>query len=81
MIVEDIETSSLFAGTPSLDVMAKAGVLAVQSMPMVSRTGELLGILTTQWNVPYSPKEQDLWRIDLLARQAADMLEQVRSVG
>ena len=53
----------------------------MQSMPMVSLTGELLGILTTQWNVPYSPNEQDLWRIDLLARQAADMLEQVRSVG
>lgn len=49
-------------------------------MPMVSRPGELLGILTTQWNVPYSPDDHDLWRIDLLARQAADMLEQVKSV-
>ena len=81
VIIEDVETSSLFVGTSSLDVMRKAGVRAVQSTPIVSRTGELLGILTTQWDVPYSPNEHDLWRIDLLARQAADMIEQTRSVG
>jgi PAS domain S-box-containing protein len=79
VIVEDVETSSLFVGTSSLDVMRKAGVRAVQSTPMVSRTGELLGILTTQWDVPYSPGEHALWRIDLLGRQAADMIEQERA--
>jgi PAS domain S-box-containing protein len=79
VIIEDIETSSLFVGTPSLDVMRTAGVRAVQSTPMVSRTGELLGILTTQWDVPYSPDEHVLWRIYLLAWQAADMIEQERS--
>ncbi|MGD0510792.1 MAG: GAF domain-containing protein, partial [Candidatus Micrarchaeaceae archaeon] len=79
VIIEDVETSSLFVGTPSLDVMRMAGVRSVQSTPMVSRTGELLGILTTQWDVPYSPDEHSLWRIDLLARQAADMIEQERS--
>ena len=81
VIVEDVEISSLFVGTPSLDVMRKAGVRAVQSTPIVSRIGELLGILTTQWDVPYSPNEHDLWRIDLLVRQAADMIEQTRSIG
>jgi PAS domain S-box-containing protein len=79
VIIEDVETSSLFAGTPSLDVMRKAGVRSVQSTPMVSHTGELLGILTTQWDVPYSPDEHDLWRIDLLARQAADMIDQAKT--
>ena len=81
IIVEDVETSSLFVGTSSLDVMRKAGVRAVQSTPIVSLTGALLGILTTQWDVPYSPNEHDLWRIDLLARQAADMIEQTLSVS
>ena len=80
VIIEDVETSSLFVGTPSLDMMHKAGVRAVQSTPIVSRTGELFGILTTQWDVPYSP-EHDLWRIDLLARQAADTIEQARSIS
>ncbi len=75
VVVHDVENSPLFAGTPSLMVMRQAGVRAVQSTPMVSRTGTLLGILTTQWGVPYSPGEHDLWRIDLLARQASDLIE------
>jgi PAS domain S-box-containing protein len=79
IVIEDVETSSMFVGTPSLTVMREAGVRAIQSTPILSRTGELLGILTTQWNFPYSPNEHDLWRLDLLARQAADMIEQARS--
>ena len=74
-VVSDVETSPLFAGTPSLAVLREAGVRAVQSTPMISRAGLLLGIITTQWGVPYTPTEQDLWRIDLLARQAADLIE------
>ena len=79
VVVEDVEASPLFIGTPSLPVLRNAGVRAVQSTPLVSRQGELLGILTTQWGVPYTPDEHDLWRIDLLARQAADMIEQARA--
>ncbi len=79
VVIPDVEASSLFAGTPSLAVLRGAGVRAVQSTPMISRTGVLLGILTTQWGVPYSPDEHDLWRIDLLVRQAADLIEYARA--
>ncbi|VVB94351.1 Methyl sulfide methyltransferase-associated sensor [uncultured archaeon] len=75
VIVPDVEKSPLFVGTPSLATLREAGVRAVQSTPMISRTGVLLGILTTQWCIPYSPDEHDLWRIDLLARQVADLIE------
>jgi PAS domain S-box-containing protein len=79
VIVPDVETSSLFVGTPSLEVLRKAGVRAVQSTPMISRTGTLVGILTTQWGVPYSPNEHDLWRVDLLMRQAVELIEYSRA--
>jgi PAS domain S-box-containing protein len=79
VVVSDVETSPLFAGTPSLAVLREAGVRAVQSTPMMSREGELVGILTTQWKVPYNPDEHDLWRIDLLARQAADLIVNSKS--
>ena len=78
VVVPDIETSPLFAGSPSLDMFRKAGVRAVQSTPILNRKGELVGVLTTQWENPHTPDEHDLWRIDLLARQAADLLEQAR---
>ena len=75
VVVPDVEASPLLVGTPSLAVLRAAGVRAVQSSPMVSRAGKLLGILTTHWGVPYTPNEHDLWRLDLLARQAADLIE------
>ncbi len=79
VVVEDVEASPLFAGTPSLPVLRAAGVRAVQSTPLICREGKLLGILTTHWGVPYVPDEHDLWRVDLLARQAADMIEHTRA--
>ena len=79
VVVPDVEASALFAGTPSLPVLRQAGVRAVQSTPMVSRAGALLGILTTQWDRPHLPDEHALWRIDLLSRQAADLIEQARA--
>ncbi len=79
VIVTDVESSPLLAGTPSLSILRNASVRAVQSTPLFSRRGELLGILTTQWSVPHVPDEHALWRIDLLARQASDMIEHARA--
>jgi PAS domain S-box-containing protein len=79
VMVPDVETSELFAGTESLAVLRTAGVRSVQSTPMVSRTGKPVGILSTHWRKPHSPDERDLWRIDLLVRQAADLIEMARA--
>ena len=81
VIVPDVEQSPLFAGTPSLPVLREAGVQAIQSTPLVSRTGAVLGNLTTHWSRPHTPRGEDLWRLDLLARQAADLIEDAKSQG
>jgi len=46
IFVEDIEKSPIFAGTPALDIMRGEGVRAVQSTPIVSRAGVIIGIST-----------------------------------
>ena len=79
VVVEDVETSPLLAGTPSLAVLRNASIRSVQSTPLINRRGKLLGMLTTQWSTPHVPDEHDLWRLDLLARQAADMIEQTQT--
>jgi len=76
IVVADVEKSPIFADTPSLPVLRTAHVRAVQSTPLRTRGGCLLGILTTHWAHPYTPDERDLWRLDLLARLAADFIEQ-----
>jgi PAS domain S-box-containing protein len=79
VIVPDVETSPTFAGTPSLAVMRAAGVRAVQSTPLETRSGRLLGILTTQWATPRAPDQHSLWRVDVLARQVSDVIEQAQA--
>ncbi len=79
VIVEDVASSEIFAGQPSLDVLMKAGVRAVISTPLMSSTGELLGIFSTHFGKPHRPDERELRLLDLLARQAADYLERKRA--
>ena len=75
VIVEDVGQSALFVGSPSLKVMKKAGVRAVQSTPLVSSAGNVLGVISTHFSNPRRPTEQESRLMDLLARQAADFLE------
>lgn len=51
-----------------------SGLVAVQSTPLVSRDGQLLGMLSTHWRRFHEPAERDLVQFDVLARQAADVL-------
>ena len=75
VIVEDVEQSPVFAGTPGLEIQLKAGVRALQSTPLVSRSGKPLGIFSTHYKKPHRPDERALRLLDLLARQAADAIE------
>ena len=76
VIVDDVLNSAIFVGTPALDVMAAAGARAVQSTPLVSRSGRILGMFSTHYRrAPQQPSERALRLLDILARQAADLIE------
>jgi PAS domain S-box-containing protein len=75
VIVEDITESDIYAENSLLEMMSDAGVRAVQSVPLVSSSGNLLGIISTHFSEPHRPSEQELRLVDLLARQTADYLE------
>ena len=78
-VIGDVTTSPVFAGTPDLAVMLAAGERAVQSTPLVSRSGRLVGMLSTHYRTPRLPVERDLHIVDLLARQAADWIERLQA--
>jgi PAS domain S-box-containing protein len=78
VIVENITQSEIFVGKSSLSILREADVFAVQSLPLVSSTGAVLGIISTHFNNPHRPTEQELRLMDLLARQTADYLERKR---
>src|SRR5579871_3139535 len=78
VIVEDVAASPVFAGSPALDAMLAAQARAVQSTPLVSRTGKVLGMFSTHYRQLRRPSERELRLLDLLARQAADLIERKR---
>lgn len=75
VIVADVETCDFMAGTDDLKQCRESGIRAVQSTPLLSRDAHLLGLISTHWHTPHVPAESDLCQLDILARQAADLLE------
>jgi PAS domain S-box-containing protein len=79
IIVPDIETSELIVGTPDADEYRRSGIRAVQSTPLISRSGRLLGMISTHWREVHQPSERALRSLDVLARQAADLIERSKA--
>jgi PAS domain S-box-containing protein len=77
-VVEDVTRSPIFVGTEALDVQLAADIRAVQSTPLISRSGTPLGMISTHWRSPHRMSEQTVQLLDLLARRAADILERVQ---
>ena len=75
VIVKDVTESPVFRGTAILEILLDAGVRAVQSTPLVGRSGSIIGMLSTHWSWPCLPSAQDLRHLDLLARTVANCLE------
>jgi PAS domain S-box-containing protein len=75
VIVPDFETCETMAGTADLDAFRQSDVRAAQSTPLMSRSGRLLGMVTTYWRNPHRLTDRELQPLDVLARQAADLIE------
>lgn len=75
-----VENAARADCSEALRAAARAeGYSGVQSTPLLSRTGELLGVLSTHHAEPFRPSEGDLRLLDLYVRQAADFIERQRS--
>ena len=53
----------------------RAGIRSVQSTPLFSRGGDRVGMISTHWRDVHEPSTRDLRLLDVLARQAADLIE------
>ena len=75
VVVADIEACEFMVGTEDHQEYRRSGIRAVQSTPLRSRSGRPLGMLSTHWRTPHTPTEEDFTFFDVLARQAADLIE------
>lgn len=74
-VIPDFEKWDEIAGTEDLLAFRRADIRSAQTTPLRSRNGILLGMISTHWSEPHIPSERDLRLLDILARQAADLLE------
>lgn len=74
-IIADYEQWDEIAGTEDLLAFRRSRIRSAQTTPLRSRDGNLLGMISTHWNDPHEPTERDLRLLDIVARQAADLLE------
>jgi PAS domain S-box-containing protein len=80
IIVDDVTTSANFAGQqPWLQALLDAGVRAMQSTPLTSSTGALIGVLATHFDRPHRPTDRECQLLDVLARQTSEYIERQRS--
>jgi signal transduction histidine kinase/ActR/RegA family two-component response regulator len=74
-IVSDFEEWEFAADSDDLAAFRAGGVRAAQSTPLLSRSGKLVGMISTHWKRPHQPSERDIRLLDVIARQAADLIE------
>src|SRR5579859_538333 len=79
VIASDVEKCVFMSGTEDLATYLQTGIHAVQSTPLLSRTGQVVGMISTHWRQVHTPDERELQVFDVLARQAADIIERRRA--
>jgi PAS domain S-box-containing protein len=55
-----------------------SGLHSAQSTPLMSRSGRTLGMISTYWRSPHVLRERELRFLDLLARQATDLIDRTQ---
>ena len=75
VIMPDIEQCALMQNTEDLAAFLDSGIHACHSTPLFSRSGDMVGMISTHWKHSHHPSERDLRLCDILVRQAADLIE------
>lgn len=75
IVFPDVRTMGETLGPELLSVYEETGIVAIQTTPLKSRTGRIVGMLSTHWSYPHEPSEHELRLLDILARIAADLIE------
>jgi len=76
-VIEDIDGDADFAAFRA--AAHAAGFRAIHSTPIVTRGGQLLGVLSVHFAEPHIPRQRDMQMADVCARNIADVIESHRT--
>jgi PAS domain S-box-containing protein len=75
VIASDVDAAPYLEGTQHLEFYRRTRIRSVQSTPLISRRGAMVGMMSTHWNRTHTPSQRDLRLFDILARLAAELIE------
>lgn len=78
VVAPDIANCSFMADSEDQQIYLQTGIHACQTTPLIARGGNVVGMISTHWRTPHQPSERDFRLFDILARQAADLIERTR---
>lgn len=76
IVIEDIETDPEFE--VNRDSARAAGIKSIHSTPLITRSGKIIGVLSTHFREPHRPSDREIHLCNLCARQAVDFIENAR---
>lgn len=78
VVAPDIANCDFLAGSEDQQVYLQTGIHACQTTPVVARRGNIVGMISTHWRAPHQASPKDFRQFDILAMQAADLIELCR---
>ena len=77
IVIDDVAADVQFS--PYLEIARRAGFRAVQSTPLVSTSGALVGIVSTHFRRQYRPNPSQIAALNQMAQMAADRIIALRA--
>jgi GAF domain-containing protein len=71
VVVSDVHSDPIFAGTTAEEVMELAHARACQSTPLFGASGEVIGVLSTHYERPRRPGPEELEVVGRIAERTA----------
>jgi GAF domain-containing protein len=75
VVAPDIARCDFMAGSEDQQVYLQTGIHACQTTPLIAHTGNVVGMIYTHWRAPRQLSEKNFRQFDILARQAADLIQ------
>lgn len=75
VVAPDIAVCDLMARSEDQQALLRAGIQASQSTPLFDRSGNIVGMISTHWHNPHQPSENDFRLFDILANEAAKLIQ------
>lgn len=81
VVAPDIAACEFMAGSDDQQVYLETGIRACQTTPLIGHAGNVVGMISTHWSMPYQPSGKDFQLFDTLAKEAADLIERRKGDG